>query len=162
MAIENGLKHIPRDAQGQWNAEEIFKSLKSKNLMILPSPSRLRPATLQEQQGITVVIGWDRTDASLLLEVQTPGGTTITAGSAGVVAATGRTWAFLRIPLPFGSERDGTWSVTVYRPGGVNFLLQPISCAISSMSFPVAAPGFCVQMITSAITRVMRSTQWFY
>jgi len=50
VAIENSLNHIPRDAKGRWNAEEIFKSLKSKNLTILPSPSRLRAATLQEQQ----------------------------------------------------------------------------------------------------------------
>lgn len=50
VAIENGLKHVPRDAKGQWNAEEIFRSLKSKNLTTLPSPSRFRPATKQEQQ----------------------------------------------------------------------------------------------------------------
>jgi len=56
VAIENGLKHIPRDAKGQWNAEDIFKSLKSKNLTILPSPSRLRPATLQEQQENNVQV----------------------------------------------------------------------------------------------------------
>ena len=50
VAIENGLKHVPRDAKGQWNAEEILRNLKSKKLTTFPSPSRLRPATRQEQQ----------------------------------------------------------------------------------------------------------------
>ena len=50
VAIENGLKHVPRSAKGQWNAEEIFRNLKSKNLTTLPSPSHFRPATKQEQQ----------------------------------------------------------------------------------------------------------------
>jgi hypothetical protein len=56
VAIENGLKHIPRDAKGQWNAEEIFRNLKLKNLTILPSPSHLRAATKQEQQDNNVQV----------------------------------------------------------------------------------------------------------
>jgi von Willebrand factor type A domain/Trypsin-like peptidase domain len=90
----------------------------------LPADQRVgSPQTFQVcgEESITIVVGWDRTDASLLLEVKTPGGTTITSGSAGVEASTGRTWTFLRIPLPYGSERDGAWSVTVFRPGGGEF-----------------------------------------
>jgi len=30
-------------------------------------------------------------------------------------------WNFLRIPLPIGGERNGTWSVNVFRPGGGEF-----------------------------------------
>ncbi len=58
LAIENGLKTIPRDAKGQWNAESIFKSLKSKRLEVLPSPSHIRQATTEEQSssGVNVVI----------------------------------------------------------------------------------------------------------
>lgn len=49
VAIDNGLKNIPRDAKGKWNAEIIFKTLKSKNLTVLPSPSIIRQATFEEQ-----------------------------------------------------------------------------------------------------------------
>jgi len=51
VALDNGLKSIPRDAKGQWNAEAIFKSLKSKNLTVLPSPSNIRQATLEEKSS---------------------------------------------------------------------------------------------------------------
>jgi hypothetical protein len=51
VAIENGLKTVPRDAKGQWNAENIFKSLKSKGLDVLPSPSSIRQATPEEQNS---------------------------------------------------------------------------------------------------------------
>jgi hypothetical protein len=50
VAIEHGLKHIPRDARGQWNAEKIFESLKSKNIPTLPSPSVIRMPTASEAQ----------------------------------------------------------------------------------------------------------------
>ncbi|MGB8401752.1 vWA domain-containing protein, partial [Bradyrhizobium sp.] len=70
------------------------------------------------EETITAVAGWDRADASLFLEVTTPGGVVITGGTAGVEAAFGRTWTFLRIKLPFSGERDGLWSVNVVRPGG--------------------------------------------
>ena len=73
------------------------------------------------EETITVIVGWDRTDASLLLEVKTLSGATITSGSFGVEASTGRTWTFLRIPLPYDGERDGTWSARVFRPGGGEF-----------------------------------------
>ena len=73
------------------------------------------------EDTITAVLGWDRTDASLLIQLQTPGGNTITAGTPGVESSTGRTWMFLRVPLPIAGERDGTWQVVVFRPGGGEF-----------------------------------------
>lgn len=73
------------------------------------------------EDGITIVCGWDRTDATLLLEVKTPGGATIVTGTMGTEAESGRTWTFLRIPLPFGGERDGLWTVAAFRPGGGEF-----------------------------------------
>lgn len=56
VAIENGISHVPRDAKGQWNAELIFKSLKSKGLNVLPSPSILRQATDEERRQHNVNI----------------------------------------------------------------------------------------------------------
>jgi hypothetical protein len=71
------------------------------------------------ERTITVVIGWDKPGNSLAINVKTPGGATITAASQGVEHATGRTWAFLRIRLPHGGERNGSWTVTVSRAGGL-------------------------------------------
>jgi hypothetical protein len=74
------------------------------------------PFNVCEEEIITVVVGWEGREAQLLIEVTTPGGVTITAGSPGVEASSSHTWTFLRVPLPHGGERDGTWSVTVMRP----------------------------------------------
>lgn len=57
IAIEHGAQQIPRDAKMHWNAEKIFKSLKSKGFDNLPSPSAIRPATKEERaDGHTIVI----------------------------------------------------------------------------------------------------------
>lgn len=58
IATENGLKVVPKDAKGHWNAEKIFKSLKSNGLSVLPSPSLIRQATVEEQRinDVKVVI----------------------------------------------------------------------------------------------------------
>lgn len=48
VAIDNGFKTVPRDAKGQWNAEKILKNLKSKKILTLPSPSRIRMPTDEE------------------------------------------------------------------------------------------------------------------
>ena len=58
VAVENGLKVIPRDAKGQYDAKKIFKNLKKKNIRVIPSPSLIRPATKQEeaQYDTTVTI----------------------------------------------------------------------------------------------------------
>jgi hypothetical protein len=70
------------------------------------------------EEAITAVAGWDRSDASLLLELTSPGGAVITGATAGVETAAGTTWTFVRVALPFAGERDGLWSVNVLRPGG--------------------------------------------
>lgn len=58
VAVENGLNFVPRDAKGQWNAEDILKSLDKKNLAAFPSPSIIRVATPAEQtmNGVTSVV----------------------------------------------------------------------------------------------------------
>lgn len=50
VAIENGIKHVPRDAKGQWNAEAILKSLQSKSIPTLPSPSIIRNASASQRE----------------------------------------------------------------------------------------------------------------
>lgn len=49
VAVENGLKCVPKDAKGKWNASSIFHSLKSKKIMVLPNPSIIRAASQSEQ-----------------------------------------------------------------------------------------------------------------
>jgi hypothetical protein len=56
VAVENGIRHVPRDAQGQWNAETILKSLRSKSIPTLPSPSTIRGASAAEQESDSVSV----------------------------------------------------------------------------------------------------------
>jgi hypothetical protein len=70
------------------------------------------------EEAITAVAGWEGEHASLLLELTTPAGNVIRQGVKGAKTASGRTWTFLRVPLPFGGEGDGAWSVRVVRPRG--------------------------------------------
>jgi len=70
------------------------------------------------EERLTVVVGWDRTDANLVVQLRTPGGSAISAGTAGTEDSFGRNWTYLRVPLPQGGERDGVWKVEVLRPGG--------------------------------------------
>jgi hypothetical protein len=50
VATENGIKQVPRDAKGQWNAEKVFESLKKKGISTLPSPSIIRYPTDDERR----------------------------------------------------------------------------------------------------------------
>lgn len=56
VATEKGLKYIPRDAKGQWNAETILNGLQKKGLKTFPSPSILRNASPEEQEKHNVSI----------------------------------------------------------------------------------------------------------
>jgi hypothetical protein len=73
------------------------------------------PFSVCEEERLTVVLGWDVPGEVLLMDAKTPLGHTITGSTAGVQQQTGETWSFLRIPLPQGGERDGTWHVEVFR-----------------------------------------------
>jgi len=70
------------------------------------------------EDTITAVLGWDRADASLMIQLQSPGGNIITSGTPGVESSAGPTWMFLRVPLPIAGERDGLWQAVVFRPPG--------------------------------------------
>lgn len=76
------------------------------------------PFRICGEDAITLVAGWNRTDASLLLEVTSPGGAVIVSSTPGVESSAGRSWAFLRIKLPIAGERDGLWHMRVVRPSG--------------------------------------------
>jgi hypothetical protein len=56
VATKNGFKHIPKDAQGQYNAETIFKSLSRKGINVLQSPSEIANATEEEQHRHNVKV----------------------------------------------------------------------------------------------------------
>lgn len=81
-------------------------------------PGVKTPFRICGEDAITTVAGWNRTDASLLLEITSPGGAVITSATPSVQSSSGRTWTFLRFNLPIGGERDGLWHVRVVRPGG--------------------------------------------
>jgi V8-like Glu-specific endopeptidase len=80
--------------------------------------ARPLPFNICDEEAITIVVGWDNLETTLFIEAVTPDGATIHAGAPGTETATGRTWTFLRVPLPQGGEREGAWSVVVFRPGG--------------------------------------------
>lgn len=87
----------------------------------LPAAQRVsRPESFRVcgEETITVVVGWDRPDASLRISLTTPLGAPVSGATAGTTEAIGRTWTFLRVPLPQGTERDGVWNAFVSRPGG--------------------------------------------
>jgi hypothetical protein len=54
VAIENGMKRIPGDAKGQWNAQKIMRSLRAKQLAVFPSPSEIRNPTESERMQFNV------------------------------------------------------------------------------------------------------------
>ena len=50
VATENGLKHIPKDTKGHWNAEIIIKRLQSKNITTFPNPSVVEMPTEEDRK----------------------------------------------------------------------------------------------------------------
>lgn len=74
------------------------------------------PFNVCGEEAMTVVVGWDEKDTSLLLEVRTPSRQVLNLSAGGIEMDAGQTWRFARIPLPQNSERDGTWETRVLRP----------------------------------------------
>lgn len=58
ISTKNGLNFIPKEAKGQYNAENILKTFIRKNIETFPSPSLLREATEEEKlnHNVTSVI----------------------------------------------------------------------------------------------------------
>jgi len=87
----------------------------------LPAGQRLSdpvPFNVCGEERLTVIAGWDVEGPELSLRLTTPGGVLINAATPGVESSTGRTWTFLRVPLPHGGERDGAWTAEVVRGVG--------------------------------------------
>ncbi len=99
----------------------------------LTDPDRVLPASdngtspapfdVCDEQRITAIVGWDDPSEALAIALTTPGGVAVTDTVPGVHADRGVTWHFLRVPLPHGGERAGTWKWTVMRLSGGE--LQP-------------------------------------
>jgi hypothetical protein len=70
------------------------------------------------EERITVVLGWEHTSERLLFSLITPGGNTINSATPGVFTSSGDTWVYFRLNLPFAGERDGIWTVQVFRSAG--------------------------------------------
>ena len=84
------------------------------------------PFNVCEEETITIVVGWDTRDAGLQIKLTSPLGASVTNSSPGVQSSASRTWTFLRVPLPHGGERDGTWNVIVFRHGGEKEFAAPL------------------------------------
>jgi hypothetical protein len=85
------------------------------------------PLLVCGEDSLTVAVGWDRFEANLKLELETPGGSRVSAEAPGVVSVTGRSWTFIRLSLPIDGERDGQWKIHVSRTTypGVEFPPPP-------------------------------------
>lgn len=116
----------------------------------LPAGQSAQPLTFRVcgEERLTAVVGWDRTDASLIVRLRTPGGTIVDAATAGVESQLGRNWTYLRVPLPQGGERDGAWQVEVLRPRGGG-------------EFPPPAPAlrYFVSVIPAGGPRLLREPE---
>lgn len=101
------------------------------------------------EDTITAVAGWDNSAATLRVELTTPAGNVLTAALPGVASDSGRTWAFLRIALPIGGERDGLWHINVVRPQAI-----PIPLALARQADP--ALRYFVNVIPGGGARMSR------
>lgn len=116
----------------------------------LPAGADAAPVTFNVcgEERLTAIVGWDRTDAWLVVRFRTPGGTIVDATTAGVESSAGRNWTWLRVPLPQGGERDGAWQVEVLRPPGGG-------------EFPPPAPAlrYFVSIIPAGGPRLLREPE---
>lgn len=76
------------------------------------------PFMVCEESSITVVLGWDKEAASLYMVLKAPSGKIILPSDASVESSRGKTWEFMRLHLPDGTDQSGKWEVLVTRPGG--------------------------------------------
>ncbi|MBY0344828.1 MAG: hypothetical protein K2Q29_13330 [Sphingomonadales bacterium] len=53
VALENGLKAIPRDARGQWNADLIFARLAKRDQLVFPESFRREEPPAGSPAGVT-------------------------------------------------------------------------------------------------------------
>jgi hypothetical protein len=70
-----------------------------------------------DEERITVVLGWDNPADGLSMRLLTPSGVEVQQ----IPLQRGRTWAFLRVPLPHQGERSGEWQIIIDRSRSVLF-----------------------------------------
>jgi len=76
------------------------------------------------EKQITIIIGWGSTATPLRIHIRPPKGKNV--GGKYIKETRGRTWLFVRIPLPHNRKRDGHWTFTVDRvPTGGEFPPPP-------------------------------------
>jgi Trypsin-like peptidase domain/von Willebrand factor type A domain len=100
------------------------------------------PFAVCEEDQVTAIVGWDDPSQYLALELDTPGGATVAAGTAGVDADAGETWQFLRVALPLAGERAGTWQWRVRRTGGGELTPPPATVRLFVTVIPRGGPRF--------------------
>jgi hypothetical protein len=66
-----------------------------------------------DETELTAIVGWDQRSGPLGLRIEAPNGPIIDAASPGVTTKLGATWALLRVRLPYATNREGTWRITV-------------------------------------------------
>jgi hypothetical protein len=103
------------------------------------------------EEAITAVIGWDLPSEDLRVALESPSGASVSPGSVGVDHSAGRTWAFLRVPLPIGGERDGNWKVKIDRGG----IIIP-AAAVAARS---AAVRYFVNVLATGGPHLERATR---
>lgn len=89
------------------------------------------------EEHITVVLGWDDLQSPLRARVYTPSGKLVTPGKR-VREVRGRSWVFLKIPLPYEGERDGAWKLIVDRvpPIVIGLSKRAAAAAAATQQFP--------------------------
>lgn len=68
-----------------------------------------------KEEGVTVAVGWDNIAGKLGVNLTTPNGIVIGSRSADTEASDGRSWTYLRVPLPYEGNQAGQWNITVFR-----------------------------------------------
>ena len=68
-----------------------------------------------DEETITAVVAWDLPQAPLEGVLMAPDGSVVDVTSPTVTVERGATWWFLRVPLPHGGQREGTWALVARR-----------------------------------------------
>lgn len=84
-----------------------------------------------DEERITVVLGWDNPAEILGMRLLTPNGEEVQQ----IPLQRGRTWAFIRLPLPHQGERSGEWQIIVDRSRPVPFAGRNTTSNVSDIRY---------------------------
>jgi hypothetical protein len=114
--------------------------------------------TVCGEDSLTAVVGWDNTNASLVIQLQTPAGNIVNAGTVGTETTFGRNWTYLKVPLPQAGERDGVWKVQALRPEVIPIGIR----AAATAGGPGPALRYFINIIPSGGPRLLRAPEAKY